>query len=444
MPFSANHNGRSPERELAHAPEMDIARAPERELAHGPERETSSAPRQDVSSAQERVLGHEAERERLRASERRQRRASDGDLSRGSERKLSRATEQKLFREIPGVADVVWSVLSRVRADDRPARLVFTAAEPRSGTSVLAAATAIGLVRHVRVPVCLIETDVAKPCIAGYLGLKSAGLSDVLDGRLELDECIQTPEEFPDLHVLTAGTPRRKVAGELATERMREILDEMAKRATYVILDTPSVLDHIETRVLARHADGALLVLRAGETRMDVASRAHRILVEAGVHVLGSIFNAQRSTRAERKAAQPFPLGELARTAAVRSPAPPVIADPETNGAGIASELALAAAAPASESAVVLDGDVMPVAQHRREMDLLERRISKLTQSLTETEAALRRIAAAKNIDLGLSSIYRNVQGLTAEDSSFRAKKDLLRRIFQSNLELQHAIQRGA
>jgi Mrp family chromosome partitioning ATPase len=361
--------------------------------------------------------------------------------------KHDRAPEQKLFREIPGVADVVWSVLTRVNVD-RPARLVFTAAEPRSGTSVLAAATAIGLVRHVRVPVCLIETDVAAPCLAGYLGLKSAGLSDVLDGKLELDAALQSPSEFPDLHVLTGGTARRPVAGEFATDRMRALLEALAERGTYVILDTPSVLDHIETRVLLRQADGAVLVLRAGETRMDVASRAHRVLLEANVPVLGSIFNAQRSTRAERGAAQPFRADELAtNNADVASSAramPPVI-EPATANVGVAGDLALAAATAEVDGPLAdIDGDTISVAEHRRRMDVLERRIAKLTSSLTDTEAALRRVAAAKNIDIGLSSIYRTVQGLTAEDSSFRAKKDLLRRIFQSNLELQHATQRGA
>jgi uncharacterized Ntn-hydrolase superfamily protein len=47
-----------------------------------------------------------------------------------------------------------------------------------------------------------------------------------------------------------------------------------------------------------------------------------------------------------------------------------------------------------------------------REVENLQRRIEKLTQSLSTTEHRLRQVAAMKNIDDGISSIYREVQGL--------------------------------
>ncbi len=72
-----------------------------------------------------------------------------------------------------------------------------------------------------------------------------------------------------------------------------------------------------------------------------------------------------------------------------------------------------------------------------REVENLQRRIEKLTQSLETTEHRLRQVAAMKNIDDGISSIYREVQGVDASDNSFGKKKDLMSAIFQANLRLQ-------
>ncbi len=75
--------------------------------------------------------------------------------------------------------------------------------------------------------------------------------------------------------------------------------------------------------------------------------------------------------------------------------------------------------------------------EHSEELRRYELRIAKLTQSLELTEEELKRIAAMKNVDAGVASIYRTVQGLSADDSSAEVKKEMLAGIFQANLVLQ-------
>ncbi len=78
--------------------------------------------------------------------------------------------------------------------------------------------------------------------------------------------------------------------------------------------------------------------------------------------------------------------------------------------------------------------------EHRRQIDTLERRIQKLTHSLGMTESELKRALAAKNVDPGVASLYRNVQGLSADDVQQELKKELMSKIFQANLELRKQI----
>lgn len=75
-----------------------------------------------------------------------------------------------------------------------------------------------------------------------------------------------------------------------------------------------------------------------------------------------------------------------------------------------------------------------------REIDLLQRRVSKLNISLEQSEKRMAEIAALKNVDPGISSIYREVQGLDHGDQLFKKKSALMTDIFKANLALQKKV----
>ncbi len=72
-----------------------------------------------------------------------------------------------------------------------------------------------------------------------------------------------------------------------------------------------------------------------------------------------------------------------------------------------------------------------------KEVDLLRRRIEKLSSNLQETEHRLQSVAALKHLDQGISSVYRDVQGLNPEDMAYQRKKELMTDLFKANLALQ-------
>ncbi len=84
--------------------------------------------------------------------------------------------------------------------------------------------------------------------------------------------------------------------------------------------------------------------------------------------------------------------------------------------------------------------NVRQMIESHKQIDMLERRIQKLTHSLGVTEEELRRVAAMKNIDLGISSVYRVVQGLASEDELFAQKKEMLKDLFEANVKLQEQL----
>ena len=71
---------------------------------------------------------------------------------------------------------------------------------------------------------------------------------------------------------------------------------------------------------------------------------------------------------------------------------------------------------------------------HTSEVDLLERRIQKLTKALEDAQTELVRAQAGGEIDPGVASAYRTVQGLRDQHG---AKRDMLEKLFEANLELR-------
>jgi diguanylate cyclase (GGDEF)-like protein len=81
--------------------------------------------------------------------------------------------------------------------------------------------------------------------------------------------------------------------------------------------------------------------------------------------------------------------------------------------------------------------------EHKRQIDLLERRISKLTSTLGLTEQELQRVLRAKNIDPGVASVYKSVQGLSQDEVQAELKKALMEKIFEANVELRKKFASG-
>ena len=83
-------------------------------------------------------------------------------------------------------------------------------------------------------------------------------------------------------------------------------------------------------------------------------------------------------------------------------------------------------------------GHVPPTNDSEMQVEMLERRVKKLTAQLDETEQLLARVRSEKSSDdAGVASVYRTVQGLRGDEAAVEQRRALLREIFRHNLELR-------
>jgi capsular exopolysaccharide synthesis family protein len=171
--------------------------------------------------------------------------------------------------------------------------LAITSALEREGKSSLARAVAISMARDHTDSVLLLECDLLRPSLSEDFGINtSPGLSEVLVGEASLDEALR-PTELPNLQVLPAGAPFSNPSRLLRSPDMPAIFDEVRDLFAFVIVDLPAVLRSSDAAVLARLADGVVMVVRAGVTDMRAVQQAHHLL--AGTTFHGVVLNRWRS-----------------------------------------------------------------------------------------------------------------------------------------------------
>lgn len=75
----------------------------------------------------------------------------------------------------------------------------------------------------------------------------------------------------------------------------------------------------------------------------------------------------------------------------------------------------------------------------KEKMDRFRRRLDRMAKDLhlSETEVSRLRGELTAAYDSGVSSVYKTVQGLSGHDTDIETKRDLLSKLFESNLEIR-------
>jgi len=174
--------------------------------------------------------------------------------------------------------------------DNPPRAIVVTSPVPSDGKSTIACNLAATLAAGGK-PVVLIDGDLRRSTVAKTMGLPGgAGLSDVLSGRAEIADVLQRTPRHDNLFILTAGSTPPNPSEVLGSERMRRLIDDLAKHAT-VIIDAPPLLPVTDGAVLTHQADGALVVVSMGKTTYDLLDKSLDTIAKAGGRALGVVLN---------------------------------------------------------------------------------------------------------------------------------------------------------
>jgi capsular exopolysaccharide synthesis family protein len=141
--------------------------------------------------------------------------------------------------------------------------------------------------------VLVIDGDMRRPRVQKLFENTSQGpgLADLLSG--DCKDLLQTirHSHVPGLYYMPAGTIPDNPVALLKNGRIQEICEECKKSFDMVILDAPPFMGMADASILARNADGLIMVTRQGHTPVEVLRRAQDAINVGRVRLLGIVLN---------------------------------------------------------------------------------------------------------------------------------------------------------
>jgi capsular exopolysaccharide synthesis family protein len=149
---------------------------------------------------------------------------------------------------------------------------------------------------EINLRVLVIDCDLRKPTLHRTFDVANTwGVSNLLAENTEIEvlprEAICRPTKIAGLCILTSGPPPGSISQLLFSPRLKRLLERCRREFDIVLVDTPPALQVSDARALSRHADGVIVVLRAGQSTVKAALATTQILMQDGSRVFGTILN---------------------------------------------------------------------------------------------------------------------------------------------------------
>lgn len=181
--------------------------------------------------------------------------------------------------------------LRSAAAGKLPKVLLITSPLPKDGKSTVALNLATTLAENGKCKILLLEADLHRPTIMTTLGLnRMPGLSEVLQGLEQPATVIRRIEPL-DIYLMPAGSSPENPVELFQSERFHELLQNLKATFDCVLVDCPPAFPLADVVALKAHADGVLVVARAGVTPRE-AVRETVEMFNPG-QVMGLVLNAE-------------------------------------------------------------------------------------------------------------------------------------------------------
>ena len=185
----------------------------------------------------------------------------------------------------------IYSNLRHQASGKDPKTILVTSPSVREGKTTSASFLAISIASWHAKNVVLLDCDLRRPSIHKFFDLnRDKGLTEILLGKNSYRDCIKS-SSLENLSIITSGTEVDFPTRLLESPNFKTLLAEIESYYDIIIADCAPVIPVNDALILGSLFDGAIIVLKAGHTQMEVAKRAVELLKEAEVNLLGAIVN---------------------------------------------------------------------------------------------------------------------------------------------------------
>lgn len=172
----------------------------------------------------------------------------------------------------------------------KPSVFAITSAIPSEGKSTVSANLSVALsFSHSKV--LLVDADLRRGRLHHLFNARrDKGLSDVLEGKMSLDEAIQKTN-YDHLDFVSIGHYPDHPGELLLSDRIDTLIAQARERYDFVIFDTAPILATDDTTSFAGKMDSVLFTIRCAHTQVRQIKPAMARLRERHINITGLILN---------------------------------------------------------------------------------------------------------------------------------------------------------
>lgn len=193
-----------------------------------------------------------------------------------------------LSKDDPQLLETFRMLRTNLKLDSCQGQVILvTSPKEREGKTTVAANLARAVALQGR-RVLLIDGNLRKPYVATAFGLaEREGLAEFLTSGNESCEHVTQAD---GVDIILSGVAQKSTE-MLSSPRMVALLEKTRHTYDVVIVDSAPIAGCADTSILAKQVDAALLVLRLGISRLDLAKDGRQTLETTGARVAGFVLN---------------------------------------------------------------------------------------------------------------------------------------------------------
>lgn len=216
---------------------------------------------------------------------------------------------KKINLELPVLPYAVEEAMNRLRINIKfcgknTRRILITSSMPNEGKSTVSM-NLWKMMAEAGFKTVFVDVDLRKSVLVDRHNFQKQGaeadLGYYLSGLSEYEDVVYETN-IENGYIVPCFNLLENPSALLEDVRFKELLDKLAEDYRYIIIDSPPLVSVADGALVATMCDGAVLVVRAGETSKSLIKQSFQQLEQVNCKLLGTILNrVETSGRAYNK-----------------------------------------------------------------------------------------------------------------------------------------------
>ncbi len=200
-------------------------------------------------------------------------------------------TTRKGFSPESEAYRMIRSNIQFMSVDEPSKSFLVTSAVRGEGKSTVAANLGVVMAQAGHKTI-VVDTDLRSPVQQEIFQLRNPrGLTDLLrEPELKAINHLESTH-VPGLRVLTSGALPPNPSEMVGSQRMKQVMAELAEIADVIIYDSPPAVIVADAAILSERVDGTVFVIKVDKTRREVVQQAIFNLRQAEANLFGVVLN---------------------------------------------------------------------------------------------------------------------------------------------------------